>query len=140
MKIVLLVLALAACGGKTPPAKDPDPVPGGGGGGGGPVKDTRTELEKRRDAACDNVGKLSASCAVEDAKKDLAAGKTKKDQFDLDTKPEVVAKLAVKYADECKSHKDYSSRQVRVLEKCPQYETECGPLMECLHNVQPPKK
>ena len=68
------------------------------------------------------------------------AGKTKQEQFDQDTKPAIVAKLAAKYAGDCKAHKEYSSRQIRVLEKCPQYETECGPLMECLHNVQPPKK
>ena len=131
MRIVLFVIVLAACGGKQPPPKtDPDPNPG-------VVQDTRTELEKRRDAACDNVGKLSAKCAVEDAKKDYEAGKTKKADYEADTKPEIVSKLVAKYTGECKSHKDYSSRQIRVLEKCPQYETECGPLMECLHNVQP---
>jgi hypothetical protein len=133
MKIVLLALVLAACGGKQPPAKTDEPPPTG------VVKDTRTELEKRRDAACDNVGKISARCAVEDAKKDYEAGKVKKADFEKDTAPDIVTKLVAKYSGECKSHKDYSSRQIRVLEKCPQYETECGPLMECLHNVQPQK-
>jgi hypothetical protein len=132
MRIALLLFVIA-CGGKQPPPKtDPDPNPG-------VVKDSRTEIEKRRDAACENVGKLTAKCAVEDAKKDVAAGKTKQADFEKDTKPEIVAKLAAKVEGECKSHKDYSSRQIRVMEKCPQYETECGPLMECLHNVQPQK-
>lgn len=133
MKIVLFVLMLAACGGKQPPPKTDEPPPTG------VVKDTRTDIEKRRDAACENVGKITAKCAVEDAKKDVASGKTKQADFEKDTKPEIVAKLAAKVEGECKSHKDYSSRQIRVMEKCPQYETECAPLMECLHNVQPQK-
>jgi hypothetical protein len=122
-----------ACGGKQqPPPKTDDP-------NAGVVKDTRTELEKRRDAACENVGKLTAKCAAEDAKRDFEAGKTKQADYEADTKPAIVAKLAAKVEGECKAHKDYSSRQIRVMEKCPQYETECGPLMECLHNVQPQK-
>lgn len=131
-----LLVLLVACGGKSAPAQDPDPTPPTKAG---PVKDTRTELEKRRDAACDNVGMISAKCAVEDTKKDLAAGKMSQKDFDEQTKPIWVERLAKKYADECKSHQDYSSRQIRVLEKCPQYETECEPLMKCLANVQPKK-
>src|SRR2546427_448000 len=81
----------------------------------GVVQDTRTALEKRRDAACEVVAKRSTACAVEDAKADLAAGKVTQQQFDKDTAKAVVAKNADKYADTCKAHKDYSSRQVRVL-------------------------
>ncbi len=130
-----LCLILIACGSKQPPAQTtPDPEPKG------VVQDTRTPLEKRLDAACDVVGKRVSACAVEDAKADLAAGKVKKEQFDKDTAPAVVAKNAEKYADTCKAHKDYSSRQVRVLEKCPQYESECAPFLKCLDNVQPQNK
>jgi hypothetical protein len=131
----MLVLCLVACASKPPPPPaDPDPKP--------PVaaKDTRTELEKRRDAACETVSKRVTACAVDDAKADFAAGKVKKEQFDKDTAPEIVKKNAEKYADDCKAHKDYSSRQIRVLEKCPEYESECGPLLACLQNVQPQKQ
>lgn len=132
----LLLVWLIACGSKpaqqtTPP--DPEPKPAG------PVQDTRTQLEKRRDAACDVVAKRVTACAVEDAKADLAAGKVTKEQFDKDTASGVVAKNAEKYAESCKAHRDYSSRQVRVLEKCPEYESECGPFLKCLENVQPKK-
>lgn len=137
MKTWLVWIALAACGGSKPAPKDPEPVPPTGSG---VVKDTRTELEKRRDAACEVVAKRVTACAVEDAKKDLASGKTSKTNFDKDTAPDIVAKNQAKYADECKSHRDYSSRQVRVLEKCPEYETECGPLLSCLNHVKPQKQ
>jgi hypothetical protein len=129
-----LLVLLVACGGKSPPPQDPDPSPPTKAG---TVKDTRSELDKRRDAACEVVAKRVTACAVEDAKKDLASGKTTKANFDKDTAKEVVAKNESKYADECKSHLDYSSRQIRVLEKCPQYETECAPLLSCLDNVKP---
>jgi hypothetical protein len=137
MKLLWIALVLVACGGKQnttqkPPPLDPEPQP--------VVNDTRNPLEKRRDAACEIVGKRSASCAVDDAKRDYAAGKVTKEQLALDTKPEFVEKLAAKYSSECKGHPDYSSRQIRVLEKCPQYETECEPLMKCLENVQPQSK
>jgi hypothetical protein len=135
--ILSLGFMLVACGGKQPAqtTPDPDPTPPAS-----TVKDTRTALEKRRDAACEIVAKRATACAVEDAKADLAAGKVTQQQFDKDTAREVVAKNAEKYADTCKAHKDYSSRQVRVLEKCPEYETECAPLLKCLENVQPQKK
>ena len=133
----LALAFVAACGSKSPPPKDPDPVPPGPTS---PVKDTRTELEKRRDAACDVVAKRNTECAVKEAKANVAAGKVKQEQFDKDTKPEILAKNTAVYADKCKAKKDYSSRQIRVLEKCPQYETECEPFLRCLDNVQPEKK
>lgn len=133
MRVLVLCFLIACRSKQQPPPKNDDTPPAG------VVKDTRSELEKRRDAACENVGKLTAKCAAQDAKRDFEAGKTKKADYEADTKPEIVSKLAAKVEGECKSHKDYSSRQIRVMEKCPQYETECGPLMECLHNVQPQK-
>jgi hypothetical protein len=135
-----IVFVLTACGGKQQPSPhDRDPEPAGSAAQPA-IQDTRTPLEKRRDAACDVVGKRSAACAVEDTRRDFAAGKVSRDQLALDTKPEVVAKLSGEYADKCKAHQDYSSRQIRVLEKCPQYETECEPFLKCLENVQPPNK
>ncbi len=137
--VLALVLALAACGGKQPAPASPGPT-GSSGSDPGVAQDTRSPLEKRRDAACEVVAKRVTACAVEDTKADFAAGKITKQQLDKDTAPEVVAKNAEKYADTCKSHRDYSSRQIRVLEKCPDYETECGPLLQCLDHVQPEKK
>ena len=71
MKHLFLVLVLAACGGKQSPA-----VSNSGSGSDGsaaPVQDTRTEIEKRRDAACTTLGPKITACAVEDAKRDLDA-------------------------------------------------------------------
>ena len=39
-------------------------------------------------------------------------------------------------SNKCKAKRDYSSRQIRVLEVCPEEETECAPLLECLQNLQ----
>jgi hypothetical protein len=127
----LVVCLLFACGSKQPPPAKPEPEPAPA------VTDSRSALEKRRDSACDKVSKRVTACAVEDTKRDLAAGKVSKEQYDKDTAPEVVAKNAEVYADKCKAHHDYSSRQVRVLEKCPDYESECEPFLKCLENLQP---
>lgn len=131
--LALSLAALAACGGQQAAPATPEP----GGATEGPVRDTRTPLEKRRDAACEVVAKRVTACAVEDSRRDLAAGKVSKAQFDKDTAPAVVAKNADVYAEKCRAKRDYSSRQIRVLEKCPQYETECEPLLKCLENLQP---
>jgi hypothetical protein len=124
------VLFVIACGHASPPPPHNDqPQPA--------VKDTRTPLEQRRDKACEIVAKRVTQCAVDDAKKDLAAGKVTQANFDKDTAPAVVAKNAEKYAEKCKAKDDYSSRQIRVLEKCPEYETECEPFLKCLENLTP---
>jgi len=101
---------------------------------------TETPLEKRRDTACEVAAKRVTACAVEDSKRDLAAGKVTKEQFDKDTSSQIVAKNVDEYASKCKAHTDYSSRQVRVLEKCPDYESECEPFLKCLDNIQPHDK
>lgn len=129
MKNLLFVL-VAACGSKQPP-----PVSNATGSADStPVKDTRSEIEKRRDAACETLGPRITQCAVEDAKKALAAGKVKKEQFDKDTAQGVLDKNTSEFITKCKEPQ-YSSRQVRVLEVCPKEETECGPLLACLENL-----
>ena len=127
----LALVLIAACGG----TQQPPPAASGAA-----VTDTRTPLERRRDAACDIVAQRVTQCAVEDARRDLAAGKVTQEQFDKDTARAVVAKNAEVFADKCKAKRDYSSRQIRVLEKCPVYETECGPLLHCLENLAPQPK
>src|SRR3954447_9246561 len=47
--------------------------------------DTRSAIDKRRDTACETLGPRMTACAVEDAKAELAAGKTTQKQFDQDT-------------------------------------------------------
>ena len=131
-----LGLMLAACPGKPP--QQPPPSNGSAEPAGG-VRDTRTELERRRDAACDKLGPKLAQCAVEDSRAMLAAGKITRQQHEDATKPEVVRGLAADWRKKC--HQGYmSSRQVRVLEVCFREESECGPLEACLRNLDPEAK
>jgi hypothetical protein len=64
-----LWLALAACGGKQQPSPGSDPADPPG-----VVRDTRTQIERRRDEACETLGPKLAQCAVEDSRAMLAAG------------------------------------------------------------------
>ena len=124
-----LVVIAAACGAK-------QKTTGGGSGSAAPVgvvQDTRTELEKRRDAACDELGPRMTQCALDDAKADLAAGKVSKAEFDKDTAPQFLAENTKRAKDKCKV--PLSSRQVRVLEVCNKEEKECGPWMDCLGHL-----
>lgn len=124
---------LAACGG---PQRKPD-----GDGAAieqpAPVADPRTPIEKRRDAACDRLGPKLTTCAVEDAKANLAAGKIDQAQFDGDTAPGIQQKNTEKFETVCK-RTAYSSRQVRVLEVCFREETQCAPLLDCLGYLRLP--
>jgi hypothetical protein len=130
-------VVLVACGGSKPA-----PASGGSGSGSaeppGVVTDTRTELEKRRDAGCEKLRPRLVQCAVDDAKADLDAGKTTKKQFDADTAPAIREKLGEKWLEKCRV--EMSSRQVRVLEVCDREEQQCGPLVSCLaHLNETPK-
>lgn len=128
MRILAFVI-LVACGGsqKTEPMKnDPDPVP--------VYKDTRTELEKRRDSACEHIQPKLTTCAVEDARKTMSPAELEKLKPD-----ELLAKHKQEFLKQCKGSA-MSSRQVRVLEVCDREETECGPLADCLKNLEPEKK
>ncbi|MBA3502067.1 MAG: hypothetical protein M4D80_04735 [Myxococcota bacterium] len=128
MKSLAFVL-LVACGGSKPA-----PTTGSGSAEPpGPVTDTRSELEKRRDVGCNKLKPRLVACAVEDAKASLESGKITKKQFDLDTAPEVRAKLGDKWMESCRV--EMSSRQVRVLEVCDREEQQCGPLVSCLGHL-----
>jgi hypothetical protein len=137
MRTLVLICAIAACGGKQ--------QPNGGGGGGsedppGPVADTRTPFEKRLDAACDALGPRLTQCAVDDSKAELAAGHITQKQFDDLTNAQMRAALDKDWDTKC-DRPNRSSRQVRVLEVCFEQETECDPLLDCLENLnkQPAK-
>jgi len=125
-----LVFALVACGGSKPSTTGPTNA---GSGSGTAVADIRTPIEKRRDAACEKVGAKLTDCALEDAKKDLAAGKVTKKEFDLNTAEGVLKRHTEKFVEQCEV--PLSSRQVRVLEVCYQEEQQCGPLADCLTHL-----
>lgn len=125
-------LAPAGCGGTVqtgtgPGTPAPDPAPA-------PPADSRTPIQRRRDAACDQLGPRITACAVEDARASLAAGKIDQRQFELDTAPGVQRKHTEEFDRACKGAA-YSSRQVRVLEVCSREETRCAPLLECLGHL-----
>lgn len=131
MKMLAALIVLAACGGaQQPPPNDTK-------GSAEPVaRDTRTPFEQRRDAACKQLAPKLTACAADDAKADLDAGKSTAEQYKQDTQPKVLEKNTQDFVDKCTSWRDMSSRQVRVLEVCFQQETECGPLRECLKNLE----
>jgi hypothetical protein len=118
-------LASAGCGGKGPvaqPATTAEPVD---------PPPQRTELEIRRDAACDALAPKLTACAIADARSSLPPEKLA--ELDPD-------KLAQAHSEEfladCKSQ-SLSSRQVRVYEVCVREESECDALVTCLENVRP---
>jgi|SRR5580704_14742271 hypothetical protein len=129
MRLVVLIV-IAACGGaqQPPPATEGSAEP--------VARDTRTPLEQRRDAACKQLAPKLTACAAADAKSDLDAGKTTAAQYKQDTDPKVLEKNTQDFVDHCTGSRDMSSRQVRVLEVCFKQETECGPLTECLKNLE----
>lgn len=138
MKHVLLIAVIAACGSKQSPA-----VSNAGGSGDGsatpPVVDSRTEIQRRRDVACETLGPRITSCALEDAKAQLAANKISQKAFNDTTQSAVLAKNTAEFIDKCKAE-DFSSRQVRVLEVCQHEESQCEPLLACLDNLNEPSK
>lgn len=98
------------------------------------VIDTRTPIEKRRDAACDQLAPKLTACALEDARANLAAGKIDQQQFDRDTASGIQRKNTEEFQNACKGTA-YSSRQIRVLEVCFREEPQCGPLLDCLGHL-----
>jgi hypothetical protein len=124
-----LALAMLACGGGAAPTAEPTTpsTPP-------PAADTRTAIERRRDAACDQLGPKLTACAVEDARASLTAGKIDQAQYDRDTAPAIQRKNTDEFDRACKST-TYSSRQIRVLEVCFQQEPACGSLLDCLGHL-----
>ena len=126
------LLVIAACGGAQQPAPN-----GTGAGSAEPVgRDTRTPFEQRRDTACKQLAPKLTACAADDAKADFDAGKSSAEQYKQDTDRRVLDKNTADFVDKCTGWRDMSSRQVRVLEVCFQQESECGPLRECLKNLE----
>jgi hypothetical protein len=135
MKNLALVLVtastLAACG-----SKQQTPVENTGTGSAAAPADTRTAIEKRRDAACEELGPRLTTCAVNDAKAALAGGTITQKQYDDITQSGVLEKNTEEFIESCEKPKTaYSSRQIRVLEVCPKEELECEPMIACLDNL-----
>jgi hypothetical protein len=130
LRTALFGVLLAACGGRQQP---PSNTTGGGEQPTGPA-DTRLEIERRRDAACETLGPRITSCAVEDAEAQLAAGTITQKQYNDTTASGVVAKNTQEFVKQC-TGTSFSSRQVRVLEVCQREESECEPLLACLDNL-----
>jgi hypothetical protein len=132
MKYLLMVVLSSglACGGsKTQPVG-----PGSGSGSAvEPPKDTRTEIEKRRDDACDKVGDKITQCQLDDAKAQLAAGEVSKKDFDDATTPMALKQFKDAWLQKC--HVPMNSFQVRVLEVCHKEETQCAPFYNCLEHL-----
>lgn len=129
-----VVALVTACG----PKQTATPTNNVGSGAGsntdvGNFKDTRTEIEKRRDAACEQLQPTLTECAIADAKASLS-----KEEYAKLKPEELRTAHKKKFIEECEV--DMSSRQVRVLEVCFKEEKECGPLSECLRNLQPQSK
>lgn len=124
-----VALAMSACGGSQPESTARTVAQ--------PAEDTRSALEKRRDDACEAIAPTLTECARQDAVSNLAAGKVTKADFDRDTAPEILRKNTERFLAECTAWSDISSRQVRVLEVCFKAESQCGPLRDCLANLEP---
>src|SRR5688572_22249687 len=113
VQLVVCGQLVAGCGGKSPPPADPEPVVAAD------APPARTELERRRDAACDQLGPKLTACAVDDAKKTMSAEELAKLELDK-TGPAHTRK----FVEDCQSQQ-LSSRQVRVYEVCLKEETAC---------------
>ncbi|MEJ7602764.1 MAG: hypothetical protein WKG01_33055 [Kofleriaceae bacterium] len=127
----LLLVLVVACGSKQTPAPIQNPgseqPPGG-------VTDTRSEIDKRRETACTEVGQKVTACAVDDAHAELAAGRIKKEQHEAITAAGIQKKNTEEFVTKC-NVPDMSSRQVRVLEVCVREEAACGPFLACLDHL-----
>ncbi|MEO6776544.1 MAG: hypothetical protein ABI467_26605 [Kofleriaceae bacterium] len=128
MKVWIILAWVAACGGgqhTDTKNSDPDPVP--------VYHDTRTPLEKRRDAACEHLQPKLTQCALTDAKATMSPKQLE------DLRPEeLLSAHKQKFLKECKGSA-MSSRQVRVLEVCDREESACDPLAACLEHLEPEK-
>lgn len=133
MKLLPALVLLAACGGKQPAPTTVDNQGSATADPPGVVADTRTEIEKRRDAACDKLGPRMTECALEEARAEHAAGKLSKADLDAISTPEIREKNTAEFLKACKV--PMSTHQVRVLEVCPEEEKTCGPMLACLEHL-----
>ncbi|MEZ4402225.1 MAG: hypothetical protein R3B06_19525 [Kofleriaceae bacterium] len=126
---LLVFVAVAACGPKPPPA---DPLPDDlTTRQVAPARAPHSEIERRRDAACEALGPRLTACAIDDARATMSAEELAK--LDIEKTAPVHTQ---KFIEACKGQ-TLSSRQVRVYEVCIREETACEPLEACLDNARP---
>ena len=128
MKKLLVLAVLAACGSKQTPGNgssaERTPVA---------ARDTRTPLEKRRDAACEVSADRGTTCAVDDARKRLAANEIDQKTYNDTTKPDLQRALNRDWLNKCEV--PLSSFQVRVLEVCNRQAVECDEFHDCVQHI-----
>jgi len=90
-----------------------------------------TELDARRDAACETLGPRMTACAIEDARATMSADELAK--LDVEHTAPIHTREFVR---SCQTQA-LSSRQVRVYEVCLREETACDALIKCLDNANP---
>jgi hypothetical protein len=112
-------LALAACGGSKPAPESAESPPG--------EEKPLTELERRKAAGCEVVGKRLTECAVADAPEEKRAELKLEETAPAHTR-DFIAKCTAQAL---------SSRQVRVYEVCGAEAPSCDELLRCLDNVNP---
>ena len=129
-----IALALCACAKKSPPADDtlPDDLHPGSGSGGAIANQGGTELERRRDAACEALGPRMTACAIADARATMTAEELAK--LDIEQVATIHTREFVK---DCKSHA-MSSRQVppvhEICLKMPRMRPRfCGTSARAMH-------
>ncbi|HTJ47296.1 MAG TPA: hypothetical protein VL463_34590 [Kofleriaceae bacterium] len=125
MKLAILVVMLAACGGSKPAPANPTPPPDAA------AAPADTAIHQRRDAACEALGPRLTQCAIDDAK-------ARNDQEALKDIDKVAPLNTKKFIEQCESS-EMSSRQVRVLEVCGKEAPDCAELDRCLANLNPPQ-
>jgi hypothetical protein len=131
ISIAALAVALAGCAKQAPPAEDTLPDDLHPGNRSTEPTPTATELERRRDAACEKLGPRMTACAIDDARHTMSAEELAK--LDVEHTAPIHTREFVKA---CKAQQ-LSSRQVRVYEVCLREETDCDPLIECLDHANP---
>jgi len=133
LAFALVAVLAISCGSKQ---QTPVNNTGDGSGSAAAPVDTRSAIEKRRDAACESLGPRITTCAANDAKAAKEAGQITQKQYDEITASGVLKKNTEEFIESCEKPKTpYSSRQIRVLEVCPAQELECEPMMACLDNL-----
>jgi hypothetical protein len=132
LALVVIVTAIAACGGKSKPTAQPDDdltiKPSGSG-----AATPGTEFERRHHAACEQVGAKVSACAVEDTRNDKEHPPTADELAQLDQTAAIDKREYIKKCDAA----EMSSRQIRVMEVCSKEETACDPFLACLDHMRP---
>jgi hypothetical protein len=129
--LLVLLVVCGSCGGANKPDPDPDPGPSGTGS---PIveQESRSQIQIRQDAACEQTGKKLRQCAIEDNQKQSPEERQKADV------EHTAPILEREYIKACTAAQ-MSSRQVRVHEVCLREETECEAFLDCLDNAKPQK-